>query len=196
MKIKKIVYDVDDVLWGLNKRVANAIGIDENNITHFVIKDNYLLTKEQQEAILVEYNKDETFDNIEWYEGIEDILKPVSLGIDVSINSNCLTEKMAELKTTQLMKILNISKEKIRCNVIDHSVATKKKIDKDTDILVEDSPFNISISPAKLNILINHPWNASEHAIELIKGKNVIRVDTLKEANELIYNLCLKQKSA
>lgn len=195
MNIKKIVYDIDDVLWGLNKRVAKNIGIDENKITHFVIHDNYLLNKEQQDAIMSEYRKNETFENIEWYDGIEDILKPTKLGIDVLINSNCLTERMAELKTEQLMNVINIQKEKIRCNIINPSIATKKKIDEDTDILIEDSPFNISISPAKLNILIDHPWNSSEHALELIKNKNVIRVKTLKEANELIYKMC-KEKSA
>ena len=195
MNIKKIVYDVDDVLWGLNKRVADKIGIDENKITHFVIKDNYLLSKKEQEAIINEYHNNKTFENIEWYDGIEEILKPKEFGIDILINSNCLTNEMVELKTEQLLDIIDIEKEKIKCNLIDTSTATKKKIDEDTDILVEDSPFNISISPAKLNILINHPWNMSEHAIELIKNKNVVRVNSLKEANEYIYNLCIENNS-
>lgn len=36
-ELKKIVYNVDNVLQKLNKRVVNTIGIDKNNITHFVI---------------------------------------------------------------------------------------------------------------------------------------------------------------
>ena len=54
--IKKIVYDIDDTLWGLNKKVSENLGIDENKITSFRIQDNHLLSKEIQTAILKEYN--------------------------------------------------------------------------------------------------------------------------------------------
>ncbi len=192
--IKKIVYDIDDTLWGLNKKVSEILGIDENKITSFRIRENHLLSKEIQEAILNEYHKDSTFENIVWYEGVEDILMPEEFGSKIFINSNCLTERMIYLKKTQLLSVVDIPEQNIKCNIIDHSKAMQKEIDKDTDILIEDSPYNIAISPAKINIVINHPWNMSESANEIMKSKNIIRFDTLKEANRYIYTLCKEQQ--
>ena len=100
---------------------------------------------------------------------------------------------MVYLKKTQLLSVVNIPEENIKCNIIDHSKAMRKEIDKDTDILVEDSPYNIAISPAKINIVINHPWNLSKEANDMMKSKNIIRFNTLKEANKYIYKICKEQ---
>lgn len=186
MEIKKIVYDVDDVLWGFTAHVVKNLGIDINKMTQFKIRENKLLTLDQQEQVIALFNDSKTFENIVWYDGIKDILYPEKYGISIHINSNCLKEKIAELKTTQLLEIIPIKRENIRCNVIEPMAATKKKIDEDTDILIEDSPYNIVQSPAKINILISQPWNMTDEAREIMKGKSIIRVNSLKEANRII----------
>lgn len=186
MKIKKVVYDVDDVLWGLNVRVAKLMGIDIKMITHFKVWDNKLLSSTQHDQMLSIYHDNKTFENIVWHDGIEELPEFEKAGVEVCINSNCLTERMAVLKTEQLLAKIPLKKENIKCNVIDTSTCTKKKIDEDTDILVEDSPYNIAQSPAKINILISCPWNMTDEAREIMKGKSIIRVNSLKEANRII----------
>lgn len=67
--------------------------------------------------------------------------------------------------------------------------ATKKNIDKNAYIFVDDSPHNVSLSSAKYNIMIQTPWNQSASAKQLIKNKNVIFCKNLNEAIDVIEHL-------
>lgn len=178
----KIVFDVDDTLWQLNKRIAAEIGLDYNKITVFSAHDNPNLTKTERDALLSAYADSKMFEDIEWDASIEKINV---LQADIYINSNNSTQEIADLKRTQLHNILNINDDHIIMNIVgnDKSNITKKYIGDDVYILVDDSPHNIEMSKAKFNIVIKRPWN--EHCI-LPKAKPAIFVDTLDDAIRLI----------
>lgn len=188
--IKKVVFDIDDTLWGLNKRIANVLNIDENKLHTFVITDNKLLTEKEKNRVLNEYHNEKIFENIDWYDGIENILKIKNFGVQVFINSNCMTQTMANNKINQLLQVVDIPKENIKCNIIESKSVTRKTIDLDTDILIDDSPYNIANSPAKLNIIINHPWNITDEAEKIMKNKKIIRFDNLNQVNNFLIEIC------
>lgn len=145
-----------------------------------------------QSKIIESYYNLSTFENIEWYEGVSDIINIENFGVSVFINSNCMTEEIAKSKRCQLLEVANINTKRIKCNVINAKDCNNKIIDDDTDILIDDSPFNIAKSKAKLNILINHPWNTSQEGKKIMQGKNIIRFNNLKEINEYLKIICKK----
>lgn len=184
----KVVFDVDDTLWSLNGRVCERLGINPKIMSSFVIEDNPNLTKEQQDAVHKEYRSSRNFKNILWFDGILSILDLVARGVDVHINSNSCSKRIADLKTIQLDELLHLPKEQIRMNVMSHSTCTKKKMDDDVDIFVDDSPYNIKNSTAKINYMIRAPWNTTEEALALIEGKNVVFCDDLNDVMNHIFD--------
>lgn len=192
MEIKKVVFDIDDILWGLNQRVADRLGYNNNYITNFLIHENKHLSTKLKNDIIESYHDLSIFENIQWYEGISEIVNIEQFGTCVFINSNCMTKDIADSKKSQLLDVVDINPERIRCNVIKAKNCNTKIIDDDTDILIDDSPFNIAQSKARLNILINHPWNISEEAIKIMEGKDIIRFNNLREINEYLKNICKK----
>ena len=184
----KVVFDVDDTLWSLNGKVCERLGIDPSTMCSFVIEDNPNLTKELQDAVHREYRSSSNFMDIKWFDGVMDILKLVNRGVDVHINSNSCSERIAELKTVQLDELLHLPKEQLRMNVMTHATCTKKKMDDDVDIFVDDSPYNIKNSTAKINFMIRAPWNTTASAMKLIEGKNVVFCDDLNEVMSRIFD--------
>lgn len=189
----KIVYDIDDTLWGLNKKVCEKLNIDENKISKFEIKGIDELSKEQQDSIIYEYTNPDNFENILWYDGAIDILKPEELGAKIYIKSNSTNEEIANLKYMQIKEIMNIDDSRLQLNIITVGECKKKVLDDDMEIFIDDSPYNIANSTAKVNIMLNHPWNTSVDAEKIINGKNVIRFNTLKEINEFVYKYVKKK---
>lgn len=183
----KIVYDIDDTLWGLNKKVCEKLNIDENKIIKFEIRGIGELTEKQQDAIIKEYGNADNFKDIDWYEGVLDILKPEALGAEIHIKSNSVSKEIAKLKYTQLKSLINISDDRLQLHIITAKDCKKKKLDGDMDIFIDDSPYNIANSTAKINIVLNHPWNMGKDAEEIMKGKKIIRFDTLEDINQFVY---------
>lgn len=188
--MQKVVFDVDDTLWSLNKRVSKMTGVDYDKLTTFSIYDNVKLTEEEKKLILSAYSNADIFKNMEWDEGVETINDIVA---DVYINSNNLTEDIATLKREQIHDVINIADDHIIMNVIgsDKSSITKKVIDKDVYILVDDSLHNVEMSNAKHNIVVKRPWN--QHS-EIPEDKNVIIADDLKHAIRIIESIISKSK--
>ena len=98
MNYKKIVFDLDDTLWDLNKRVCKRANIEPHKITTFLMTDNPNLTEEQKKAILSSFANPEVWNNIEWSRGAKSIRELEALGYDVYVNSNCMNEEVASLK--------------------------------------------------------------------------------------------------
>ena len=167
--MQKVIFDVDDTLWSLNKRVARITGIDYNKLTIFSVHDNTNLTEKEKQEMLRVYADTDTFRDIEWDDGIE------------HINSNNSTEEIAKVKREQLHSILNIQDDHIIMNItgLKKSSITKKVIDGDTYILIDDSLHNIEMSTAVYNIIIRRPWNQNS---PIPAGKNIIFVDDLYNA--------------
>ena len=187
----KVVFDVDDVLWSLGGAIAQHFGIEpERYFHHFKVTENEKLSKQEQEAIIAAYADAKFFQEIKFFSGIEDILRPRELGVTVKIKSNSFSERIAELKIQQLLAAIpGLTEDDIQMNIIDYSRTHGKTIDNDATIFVDDSPFNVATSPAKLNIMPDlGGWNSDAAAQELVRNKAVLYAKDLNEINQLIYD--------
>ena len=108
--MKKIIFDVDDTLWGLNKKICKKLHISYDIITTYSAYDNYKLTKQEQISMIKEYGNPKTFQNISWFQDVE---KLNELNADIYINSNSLNHECANQKLKELLKILQFLMKKI-----------------------------------------------------------------------------------
>lgn len=185
--MKKIIFDVDDTLWGLNKKICKKLHISYDIITTYSAYDNYKLTKKEQVLMLKEYGNPKMFQNISWFQDVE---KLNELNADIYINSNSSNQECTNQKLKELLKILQIPKENIIINVLDNKEKIKeKRIAKDTYIFVDDSPYNILTSDAVYNFMLKQPWNQTEEAKKLISHKNVEFFDNFSEIIQRIQEL-------
>ena len=67
----RVVFDMDDILWDLNRVATDMAKIPYDKIIVFHVSENPLLTEEQKKALKQAYSSDELFDNMVWYEGAE-----------------------------------------------------------------------------------------------------------------------------
>ncbi len=186
---RKVIFDVDDILWGLNQKVADILCYDVNRITNFSIRKCTQVDEETQSKIIALYQNVNVFKNMKFYEGVEDLLMLEEVGLDVSICSNCMTKEIGIEKTEQLLrKIRNLREEQIQMNIISEKTHHQKEMKKNVWTLVDDSPYNIAASDAVIDIMLPHPWNQSPEGKEIYKDKNPIIIPTFKEALEFIYN--------
>lgn len=190
----KVVYDCDDVLWDLNTHVAVLKGVDPNCLVNFAMLENEALTMAERQAMLAGFRDAESFVDIEFYEGASEILRAEELGATVMINSNAYNAAIAELKRKQLLELLPaLTSEKLRINVIDPDGACHKEIERDLFIFVDDSPFNIALSEAKINIMPTRLWNVTPAAKEIVRGKNVVWIDDLVKINQFVRETLAKE---
>lgn len=186
----KVVFDVDDVLWPLGEVVARKLGINsERYFYQFSVKDNPMLTEQEREAVIAAFADPQYFAEIDFFAGIENIMKPCELGAIVKIKSNSFNEQVARLKVQQLLATVpNLCEDDIQMNIIRYGQAHGKTIDRDTTIFVDDSPYNIATSPAITNIMPDlGNWNRGAEAMRIINGRPVRYAKSLCEINELVY---------
>ena len=105
-KLLKVVYDVDNVLWPLNRRVFTQLGLDYRKDVNYNVQLNPLLNAAQQAAVLDAFHQATTFAAMHFYPGAKEILQAESLGATIRIHSHCYTAEIAELKRAQIQKIL------------------------------------------------------------------------------------------
>lgn len=187
-----VVYDYDDILWPLMRRVTQRLGIDFLRATAiFRISDNPLLTQEEKQAIYAAFCDESFFYDIEFHDDIEGILRSLELGADVKIESNALSQKIAALKTEQILaRLPDLKPEQVNMQVIEQGKACQKRFDPQTTILVEDSPYNVALSPALRNVMTTElPWTYSSKAIDLMQGKQVTWRPNLRAINQCVYEL-------
>ena len=176
--MKKVVFDLDDTLWALNKRACEMANVDYNKIDTFKLTENKLLTDEEKSRMLKIYNSIDLWKNIKWEDGVTDLMSLKQFGAKVYINSNCLNQEVADFKRSFLHKELGIPDDQIILNIM--TDVKVKPLDNDMYIFIDDSPYNINNSKAKYNIIPNRPWNKS------VEG---YRCNTLKEIIELCKSL-------
>ena len=183
MNYKKIVFDLDDTLWDLNKRVCKRANIEPHKITTFLMTDNPNLTEEQKKAILSSFANPEVWNNIEWSRGAKSIRELEALGYDVYVNSNCMNEEVASLKRELIHSELGLPYDHIIVGIAHDP--TKKKIDSDTYIFVDDSPYNIASSTATYTLVPNKSWNKSV----INENTQIIRFNSLSAIIRFIKQL-------
>lgn len=191
-KIPHVVYDADDVLWPLIHVVARRLRIDIKRASAiFSIRDNPKLSTKEQQAIISAFADPSYFQNIEFYPGTAEILRPRELGAKVSINSNSFNQQIADLKREQLLAAIpGLQPEDLRMNIIDYGGTHHKKFAPDTTILVDDSPHNIALSPAIVNYMpMTVRWAWSPTALDMVAQKPVIWKPDLIAINQHVYDL-------
>lgn len=67
----KIVFDVDDILWGLNDKICEQNNIDIEKLHSYRISTIDELTSTEKALITKGHNDPNTFKDIGWYDGIE-----------------------------------------------------------------------------------------------------------------------------
>lgn len=186
------VYDADDVLWMLVMRVAERLGLDWKAVTAvFAVRENKRLTPYQQDAVLEAFGDPRMFEDIQFLPGAAEIMRPLELGAKVKINSNAFNEKIGELKFAQLLATIpQLKPEDIRMNIISESSAKKKLIDPKTTIFTDDSPHNVAMSPALINVMPKYmPWSWCPQALLEINGKPTVWRKDLPAINQFVYDL-------
>lgn len=187
-KKKKAIFDVDDILWGLNERIANILSYDINKITNFSIRKCYLIEEDTQNKIIDLYRDVNIFKNMDFYNGVENLMILEEVGVDVQICSNSMTKEIAIEKTEQLLKkIINLREEQLQMNIISEKTHHQKKMDNGVWVLVDDSPYNIAASEAEIDIMRPHPWNMSPAGKEIYRYKNPIFIPTFTETLDFVY---------
>ena len=188
--LRKIIFDIDDILWPLNNRVSKLTKIDANKLITYNPKDNPLLSDNEKQMLINTYNRADLFEDIKFSPGIEKIN---DLNADVYINSNAYSQKAIDLKKSQLQKILNIPEDHYIFNLITPETSKKPKIiDSDIFIFVDDSPYNIINSNAQNNIMIKKPYNTSQQAFDLYAkhpDKKIIICENLNNVIRIINDL-------
>ncbi|MBO5435938.1 hypothetical protein J6A31_09100 [bacterium] len=181
---RKVIFDIDDILWPLNEKMCEITGIDINRIIHYNIDTNPLLTEEERDLIRKTYRSDKLFYDIKWYPGIERIN---SIDADVYVKSNAMTQSAADIKYMQLIQVLDLPDSHIDISVtLD---AYSKKIPTDTYIFIDDSPHNLAISPASHNIALNKPWNTSDDMLKILHETRLFRCNTLNDIIDKVNKL-------
>lgn len=161
MEPNLIIFDMDDVMWNLNEKVAEINGIDYNKMSVFSVHDNPNLTDNEKSCILNSYTKAETFKDIVFIKPVIDLINKIYhdyTEYPVHIVSNCGSYDVRDMKMPQLLNVLDLPEEYIHLNVIDLNMPQKKKLPDNIFIFVDDSPHNIlkanavhKIMPARLH---------------------------------------------
>lgn len=184
---RRVVFDVDDILWGLNRVASDKAGVSYDKIVTYDVNDNPLLSEIERRKLLEAYSDPSTFKRIKWYSGIEDLLKLEQKGVEVYFNSNSFNIEISELKRKQLKSVLAISDSRLIFNTI--SDCKVKEVGDGVWCFVDDSPHNILNSSAVHNIMLKTPWNTSEYASDLLSDKSVVMLDTLEDILKYIIKL-------
>lgn len=181
---KIVVFDVDDILWSLNKRAALLANVPYNKLVTFNLSENTLLNKEEKDRIINVYNSNELFKVMNFYNGIERLN---TLNAEVHISSNVFKEIPAQQKMNHLLKVLTIPIENIHLNMVTDPY--KKTLPEGTYIFVDDSPYNIANSTATHNIMLKKAWNTSELANKIMGDVPRVQFDTLNEIIDYIEQI-------
>lgn len=178
MEQKLVIFDCDDILWGLNEKVSNETGVDYTELVTFSIDENPYLTDSDKRLVSAMYHSAELFEDMKFYEGVERLK---DINARVIINSNSMSQAAADMKRIQLKAATGLSDDQIVINVITPDNCKKKTIPEETFIFVDDSPHNVAMSPARYNIMMYKPWNSTREAFKEIEGKECERWSSLNE---------------
>lgn len=185
----KVVFDMDDILWDLNRVATNMAKIPYDKIIVFDVNENHLLTEEQKEALKKAYSSAELFDNMIWYEGAEKIFTLERKNVEISINSDCLGANVVQRKYKLLHNLYAVDDSRLILNDLTKGIA--KEIGDNVTIFVDDSPHNHVMNKAKYHIMMNKPWNVSAIGRAALGDldKGIIRCESLIEIIEKVKEL-------
>lgn len=183
-----IWFDLDDTLWDLNDYVYNKAGINGlslSDATVFNCEYNKNLTDYQKNAIMLCYSDPETFQKLEFVDGVDEICELQDGDrANITIASSCCSFNVHQVKLRRLGEIKRSDSFYSSLTVYpNHSRGPG-------DILVDDSMENIRNTDFRFYILIDKPWNTNRvEFLDVLSSKHIYRVSSLKEAIEIIKML-------
>lgn len=180
---------MDDTLHPYVPRIAEKCGVDIQTWRHFYVPDNDW-PDEVKYRLNQEFLNPAYFRDIKYFEGIEDLLRPhTELGVSIGINTNALTEEITANKYDSLLgTIPGLTEEMITVNHNQLNKVCDKELPPGTYIFVDDSPYHIVKSTAKLNLLPNWPWNTSDPARAMLRPvPRYVYLRDLNDINSFIY---------
>lgn len=160
--MKAIVFDMDDVMWNLNEKVAELTGIPYEKMDTFLVQDNQNLTNIEKGCILDAYQSPATFEDIRFRDGAISLINELHSAhpeYKVMVVSNCYGEAVRNRKLSQLRRILRLPEENICLHVIGLEAAGKKQLPDNVFIFIDDSPHNIENANAMHKIMPAKPYN-------------------------------------
>jgi len=183
------VFDCDDILWPYVARLAARLGINLESWTEFYAPNNRHWPPELVERVNDLLLDPTLYRNIQFDKGIKEILRPEELGVRMKINSNCPSQEIIELKKEQLYTAIpKLKPENLQFNLIELNVPGAKPMSEKTLIFVDDNPYHIAKSKAKINVTRNWPWNTSESAQNMLNSKRrVVRFSNLEGINSFVF---------
>lgn len=190
----KVVYDVDDTLWGLNDFITKLHGIDIRKIKRYKTIENDELTEEEKRLIIGSYGDPDIFKQLLFYEGCERVFDlQVFQMADIWISSASLNDAIRDIKRERLKELPNIDMG----HVVLTSGSDPFQGRVPGDILVDDCVKNILDHDFTYNIMLDKTYNHSEEDAQAIidSGKNVIRVFSLDEAIDKVENIVMVHKA-
>lgn len=185
--------DCDDTMWGLLEHVCNVLGIDFLRASAvFDLAENSLISDEEREALIAAFADAQMFENMQFYPGVEDIIKVQETGALLQVKSNAYTKRVGKLKKEQILAAVpGLRPEQVEITVIDHSQCKQKAIDPHTAISVDDNPHVVAASPALLNVVpatMRRVTNTT--GIRIMEGKRVVLKRDLITINAYTYDIC------
>lgn len=167
---KLIIFDMDDVMWDLNRRVSKRTKIPYEKFTMFSFYKNPNFTEEEKHQILKAYEDPNTFRNIPFKREIIALINRIHNehpDCTVQIVSNCSSKQIRDLKMEQLLGIVDIPEKSIHLHLIDiETQSEQKKFPENVYLLVDDSPHNIAISDALYRVMPKKPFNYEMEGVD------------------------------
>ena len=163
MKRKLVVFDMDDVMYNFNEKVAALTGVPYHKFTQFDTYSNPNMTEGEKERVLAAYQNPDTYRDIVFLKPVIDLINGLHRDhpeLLVIINSNCAGPEIRDIKMEQLLPVLDLPKSQIHLNVIDmETQSLQKKLPEDMFIIVDDSIHNIIMADALHKIMPARPHN-------------------------------------
>ncbi len=188
----EIVYDMDDILHAYVARVSKEAGINLEEWRDFYVPNNNWPEEWKQRANQA-LSRLDLFDDIEFFEGAEDILRPqFELGVPVKIRSNyTIPEAGPKKRASLLAKIPGLDDSNIDLKLIQLHSSSPKVLAPNTLIFVDDNPYYARTSTARITVMQKWPWNTSSEAQCLLGGKHIVQLDNLQAINRFVFHRTL-----
>lgn len=172
--LMRIVYDLDDVLWDLTRPVMQSLGLSDRIQTDYRLANDEHFTKSEKQAVTSAFCDPQSFAQIEFYPGADQIFNFAAPDVEVVVNSNVFSEAVAAVKQRRLCAFYpQISPTLFQLNLVTPS-HNHKQIDSDTLVFIDDSPYNIAASKAKFNLMPHKTWNTTAPMRKVATGENKI----------------------
>ena len=187
---KIVIFDMDDVMYHLNDRVAQIKGIPREKFTQFSVYDNPNFTEEEKKKVLAAYTEADTYRNVEFIQPVIDLINEIHRDFpqyEEHIVSNSATTEVRDVKMPQLLRELILPKERIHLNVIDMATQSlQKKLPENIFLIVDDSPHNLILADAVHKIMPARLHNENVLVDGKLNGEPIDRPETPEKLRETV----------